>query len=125
MFNHMVEHIADFDPPIDQPPDPAFDAVLNALADPTRRAILARLAGGERRVTEIAEDFPVSLNAISKHVKKLEASGLVRRRRSGRDHFLSADPAPIERAADWFDRQRRLWNARLDRLEALLEEEAK
>jgi len=101
-----------------------FDATLMALADPTRRRILSSLAQGERRVTELAEPFDTSLNAISKHIKKLEAAGLVRRRRVGRDHFLSADPTPIHDAAAWFDAQRQFWNARLDRLEALLGEDA-
>ena len=98
----------------------ALDATLSALSDPTRRAILAQLGDGERRVTELAAPFEMSLNSVSKHIKKLEQAGLVRRRREGRDHFLSVDPAPINAAAGWFAEQRRFWNARLDRLEALL-----
>ncbi|MEO0982630.1 MAG: metalloregulator ArsR/SmtB family transcription factor [Pseudomonadota bacterium] len=97
-----------------------MDRTLSALADPTRRAILARLSTGERRVTELAVPFDMSLNAISKHIKTLERAGLVRRRRAGRTHFITADPAPIEAAAKWFDRQRQFWNTRLDRLESLL-----
>ncbi|MEM9015158.1 MAG: metalloregulator ArsR/SmtB family transcription factor [Pseudomonadota bacterium] len=105
------------------PDDIALDATLAALADPTRRAILAQLGEGEKRITEIAEPFDASLNAISKHIKKLEAAGLVRRRRAGRDHFLSVDPAPINKIAAWFEAQRAFWNSRLDRLEALMRKE--
>ena len=72
------------------------------------------------RVTEIAAPFDMSLNAVSKHVKTLERASLVRRRRVGREHFLSANPAAIEKTAQWFDAQRKFWNARLDRLEALM-----
>ena len=100
----------------------AFDATLTALADPTRRRILNALGQSEKRVTELAEPFDMSLNAISKHIKKLEAAGLLCRRRVGRDHFLSANPKPITDAAAWFDAQRQFWNTRLDRLEVLLEE---
>ena len=100
-----------------------LDPTLSALADPTRRAIIAAIGRGERRVTEIAEPFDMSLNAVSKHIKKLERAGLVRRRRDGRDHYLSVNPAPIEQAADWFDAQRQFWNSRLDRLEALIKAE--
>jgi len=104
--------------------EPVLDRALAALADPTRRAIMAQLGDGERRVTELAEPFDLSLNAVSKHIKKLERAGLVRRRRVGREHLLSADPAPIDAAAAWFDAQRTFWNARLDRLEALMKKEA-
>ena len=100
-----------------------MDAALGALADPTRRAIMAQLGDGERRVTELAAPFELSLNAVSKHIKKLEQAGLVRRRRVGRDHFLRADAAPIETAAAWFDAQRRFWNTRLDRLQSVMERE--
>lgn len=100
-----------------------LDLALSALADPTRRAIMAQLGRGEQRVTELAKPFDLSLNAVSKHIKKLESAGLVRRRRVGREHLLSADPAPIEAAAEWFEAQRRFWNARLDRLQSLLNEE--
>jgi DNA-binding transcriptional ArsR family regulator len=103
--------------------DRMLDGVLAALADPTRRAIMAALAGGERRVTDLAAPFDMSLNAVSKHVKTLERAGLVRRRRAGREHFVIANPAPIEKTAEWFDAQRQFWNARLDRLEALIREE--
>ena len=101
----------------------SLDETLMALADPTRRAILQRLTQGEARVTELAEPFPVSLNAVSKHIRMLERARLVRRRRVGREHFLSADPEPLDEAAAWIERQRTLWAARLDRLEELLREE--
>ncbi len=103
--------------------DHVIDAALSALADPTRRAILTTLSGGERRITDIAAPFNMSLNAVSKHVKTLERAGLIRRRRVGREHFLIANAATIEKTAAWFDAQRRFWNARLDKLEALMSEE--
>lgn len=100
-----------------------LDHTLSALADPTRRAILQRLSRGEARVTELAEPFDMSLNAVSKHIRMLERAKLVRRRRIGRDHFLSFDPKPLDAAVQWIDTQRALWNARLDVLENLLREE--
>ena len=103
--------------------DATLDAVMTALGDPTRRAIMTALGEGEKRVTDLAAPFDMSLNAVSKHVKTLERAGLVRRRREGREHFLSAEPAPLEKTAEWFDAQRRFWNARLDRLEMLIREE--
>ncbi len=99
-------------------PDPeALDRTLAALADPTRRAILARLMAGEARVTEVAAPLPMSLAAASKHVRVLERAGLVRRRRHGREHRLTFEPAPLEDALDWMDATRRFWEARLDALE--------
>lgn len=103
------------------PPD--LDLTLLALADPTRRAILQRLTRGETRVTELAEPFAISLNAVSKHIRMLERARLVRRRRAGREHFLSLDPAPLDEAAAWIDATRAFWNARLDALDAMLEAE--
>lgn len=100
-----------------------LDDVLTALADPTRRAIMTALGDGEQRVTDIAAPFNMSLNAVSKHVKTLERAGLVRRRREGREHLVIANPAAIEDTARWFDAQRAFWNARLDKLEALMKEE--
>jgi DNA-binding transcriptional ArsR family regulator len=99
-----------------------LDATLQALADPTRRAILARLAAGEARVTEVAKPFPISLNSVSKHIRVLERAELVRRRVAGRDHFLSLNPAPLDEAAAWISQQRRLWSWRLSRLEKILRE---
>ena len=101
----------------------AFDDVLVALADDTRRAILHRLSAGERRVTEVAEPFDISLNSVSKHIRILERAGLVKRRISGRDHFLSFDQRPLDEVAGWIERHRQLWNRRLDALEAALRAE--
>jgi DNA-binding transcriptional ArsR family regulator len=100
-----------------------LDQTLMALADPTRRAILAQLAEGEARVTEIADPLPMSLNGVSKHIRMLERAGLVRRRRAGREHFLSLDPRPLDEAAAWMEAQRALWGSRLDTLETLLRAE--
>ena len=100
-----------------------LDYTLSALADPTRRAILQRLARGEARVTELADPFNMSLNAVSKHIRMLERADLVRRRRVGRDHFLSFNPQPLESAVAWIAEQRAVWTARLDTLEALLRAE--
>jgi DNA-binding transcriptional ArsR family regulator len=100
-----------------------LDHTLSALADPTRRAILLRLSQGEARVTDLAQPFDMSLNAVSKHIRILERAKLVRRRKAGRDHFLSFDPKPLDAAAQWIETQRALWNARLDVLENLLREE--
>ena len=93
-----------------------------ALADPTRRAILGRLTEGEARVTELAAPFAISLNSVSKHIKVLERADLVRRRRAGRDHFLTLNPIPLEQAADWFESERALWTFRLRRLDDILKE---
>lgn len=95
---------------------PSLDHTLSALADPTRRAILERLSHGEARVTEIAAPFEMSLNAVSKHIRMLERADLVRRRRAGREHFLSVNAAPLDEAAAWIDAQRAFWNERLDAL---------
>jgi DNA-binding transcriptional ArsR family regulator len=100
-----------------------LDDTLAALADGTRRSILKRLAAGEARVTEVAAPFDISLNSVSKHIRILERAGLVRRRVAGRDHFLSLDPAPLDAAAAWMQREREAWNVRLDRLEAALRAE--
>ena len=101
-----------------------LDDTLVALADPTRRAILHRLAaGGEARVTELARPFAMSLNAVSKHIRMLERARLVRRRREGREHVLTLDPAPLDEAAQWIARQRAFWTSRLDTLESLLRAE--
>jgi DNA-binding transcriptional ArsR family regulator len=97
-----------------------LNAVFAALADPTRRAIIERLARGEARVTEVAEPFEMSLNAVSKHIKVLEDTGLVHRRVAGRDHFLSIDAHPLDEIERWIDTTREFWNSRLDAMEALL-----
>ena len=102
-----------------------LDRTLMALADPTRRAIFARLVNGEARVTEIAAPFDMSLNAVSKHIKILERADLVQRRREGREHFLACNPKPLKAAAAWIEQQRMAWAGRLDRLEELMAAEAR
>jgi DNA-binding transcriptional ArsR family regulator len=100
-----------------------LDETLAALADPTRRAILQRLCEGETRVTELARPFTISLNSVSKHIQLLERAHLVRRRRVGREHFLSFNPEPFNEATVWMESQRAAWSARLDTLDALLQGE--
>jgi DNA-binding transcriptional ArsR family regulator len=97
-----------------------LDAAFSAMADPTRRAILARLVQGDARVTEIAGDFPVSLNAVSKHIKMLERAELVRRTVQGRDHVLSLNAGAMADAAEWIDFYRQFWEDRLASLEAFV-----
>jgi DNA-binding transcriptional ArsR family regulator len=99
--------------------------VLSALSDPTRRAIIDRLAAGPARVTDIAEPFPVSLNAVSKHLKVLEHAGLVRRAQRGRDHILTFEGKPLRDVARWVHMYERLWNQRLNRLETFFAERGK
>ena len=89
---------------------------MMALADPTRRAIVKRLAHGETRVTDIARPFAMSLNAVSKHILILERARMVRRRRQGREHLLSLNPVPLGEAARWIEEYRRFWEQRFDRL---------
>lgn len=100
----------------------ALDNTMMALADPTRRAILQRLTDGEARVTELAAPFAISLNSVSKHIRVLERAKLVKRRRAGREHYLSLNPKPLDAAANWIEAQRNLWNRRLDALERALAE---
>jgi DNA-binding transcriptional ArsR family regulator len=100
-----------------------LDDTLIALADETRRSILKQLASGEARVTKLAEPFDISLNSVSKHIRLLERAGLVRRRVSGRDHYLSLDPKPFDELSQWMVRTREFWNSRLDVLEAALRAE--
>ncbi len=106
---------------VETPPD--LDHTLLALADPTRRAILQRLAEGEARVTDLARPFAISLNSVSKHIRVLEHARLVRRRRAGREHLLALNPEPLAEAAAWMEAQRAGWTARLDALDALLRAE--
>ena len=94
-----------------------MDRVLGAIADPTRRAILARLAQSNARVTELASAFPISLNSVSKHVRKLEDAGLVHREVRGRDHVLSLNAAPLSEAADWIAHYQRFWTDSLAALD--------
>jgi DNA-binding transcriptional ArsR family regulator len=100
-----------------------LDHVYGAIADRTRRAILRRLADGEARVTTIASPFPMTLHAVSKHIRILERAGLIRRQRRGREHVLSINPSALDDAAFWIERQRALWTQRVDALEALLRSE--
>jgi DNA-binding transcriptional ArsR family regulator len=97
-----------------------LDAAFSAMADPTRRAILARLALADARVTEIAGDFPMSLNAVSKHIKMLERAQLVRRTVQGRDHILSLNAGAMADAAEWIEYYRQFWEDRLASLEAFV-----
>lgn len=103
------------------PPD-RLSAAFAALADPTRRAILARLVTGECSVTTLAEPFDMSLPAVSKHLRVLERAGLVARRREAQWHHCRLEPAPLKDVAEWTERYRRLWEARLDRLDAYLQQ---
>src|SRR5438093_2402953 len=93
-----------------------------ALADPTRRAILARLAQGEASVTELAEPFAMSLPAISKHLKVLERAGLIARSREAQWRPCRLEAGPLKDAADWLEHYRRFWEQSFDRLEAYLPE---
>jgi DNA-binding transcriptional ArsR family regulator len=97
-----------------------LDRVFHALTDPTRRQMLRSLASRERTISELAEPFSMSLAAASKHVKTLEAAGLVRRTVQGRTHFCRLDPRPLAGAHEWLQFYERFWGARLDALEALL-----
>src|SRR5262245_55974925 len=100
-----------------------LDDTLIALADDTRRKILAQLASGEARVTEVAEPFAISLNSVSKHIRILERAGLVERRVAGRDHFLTLQRKPFDELTEWMLKTREFWNSRLDLLEAALRAE--
>jgi DNA-binding transcriptional ArsR family regulator len=91
-----------------------------ALADPTRRAILSRLAQGEATVNELAEPFEMSLQAVSKHVQVLERAGLITKGRAAQYRPCHLEPAPLEPAIDWLDEHRRVWEDRFDQLEAHL-----
>ncbi|WP_334141450.1 ArsR/SmtB family transcription factor [Rhabdothermincola sp.] len=95
-----------------------FDAVFAALSDPTRRAIVQRLAEGEATVLELAEPFPISLPAISRHLKILEQAGLISRRRDGQRRPCRLQPEPLVEIAAWAEHTRAAWEQRLDRLEA-------
>lgn len=106
MFNRMVEN--------------RLDATFHALADPTRRGMLASLALGEKSIGELAEPFAMSFAGASKHVKVLEDAGLIARRRLGRTHLISIEAKPLEEAERWLRQWERFWSSRLDRLEALV-----
>jgi DNA-binding transcriptional ArsR family regulator len=99
-----------------------LDRTFGALADPTRRAILARLAKGEASVTELAEPFEMSLPGVSKHLKVLERAGLVLRGRERQWRPARLRATPIKEVAEWTDRYRRFWDERYDRLDEYLDE---
>ena len=92
-----------------------------ALADPTRRRILAHLARGDRCVTDLARPHAMSLPAVSKHLRVLEKAGLIRRRRYGRIHQLKLEAKPMKQAAQWVEEYRKFWEGSLDRLTDYLE----
>ena len=99
-----------------------LSATFAALADPTRRAILARLALGETTVTKLAEPFDMSLPAVSKHLKVLEHAGLIARGREAQWRPCRIEPRALKGVDDWLERYRRLWEASLDRLDDYLHE---
>ena len=105
----MVEQLSD-----------RLDATFHALADPTRRGMLAALANSEQTVTDLAAPYTMSLAAASKHVKKLELAGLVTREIKGRQHICRLDAAALREAHAWTARYQRFWSERLDALEAAL-----
>jgi DNA-binding transcriptional ArsR family regulator len=106
MFNRMVEYSQE-----------ALNQVFGAVADPTRRAILQALSRKPATVTEIAQPFPVSLNAVSKHIMVLERAGLLRREIRGREHICTLETRPLRQATAWLDHYRKFWDLRLDALE--------
>jgi DNA-binding transcriptional ArsR family regulator len=112
MLNHMVQRS-----------QKSLDGVFGALSDPTRRAMLRRLAAGERTIGELAEPFRMSFAAASKHVRVLERAGLLRRKVEGRTHICRIAPAPLAAADDWLRYYEKFWRGQLRALEAVLEEE--
>ena len=102
---------------------PQLDSIFQALADPTRRGMLARLALGEKTVGELAEPFAMSFAGASKHVKVLEEAGLIRREVRGRTHICRLEPGPLASADQWLRHYERFWTGRLDALEQLLRED--
>jgi DNA-binding transcriptional ArsR family regulator len=103
------------------PTDP-LTTTFAALADPTRRAILARLVSGECSVTELAEPFDMSMPAVSKHLRVLERAGLIARGREAQWRPCRIEPGPLKDVADWAERYRHIWEGRLDRLDKYLQE---
>ena len=99
-----------------------LSTTFSALADPTRRAILARLISGEASVTELAEPFEMSLPAVSKHLKVLEHAGLITRGREAQWRPCRREAGPLKDAADWLEHYRRFWERSFDRLEDYLRE---
>jgi DNA-binding transcriptional ArsR family regulator len=103
-------------------PASRLDTTFAALADPTRRAILARLASGEASVLELAEPFAMSQPAISKHLKVLERAGLISRGRDGQRRPCRIEAQPLEEATGWLEEYRKFWEGRFQRLDVLLDE---
>lgn len=110
IFNHMVKYST-----------ATLNQTFAALADPTRRRILAHLARGDKRVTHLARPHAMSLPAVSKHLRVLEKAGLLRRRRYGRVHEMQLDAKPLKQAAQWVEEYRKFWEGSLDRLADYLE----
>jgi DNA-binding transcriptional ArsR family regulator len=102
-------------------PSDQLSNTFAALADPTRRAILARLLSGERSVTELAEPFNMSMPAVSKHLRVLERAGLIARRRDAQWRRCRIDAGPLKDVASWTERYRHIWEERLDRLDQYLQ----
>jgi DNA-binding transcriptional ArsR family regulator len=98
-----------------------LDMTFQALSDPTRRGMLASLALGDKSIGELAEPFAMSFAGASKHVRVLEGAGLIARRKVGRTHVISIEAKPLEEAERWLRQWEKFWNARLDRLQALVE----
>lgn len=109
MFNHMVEHR-----------DEHLNRIFQALADPTRRAVLRRLSSEPATVTELAAPYDMSLAAVSKHLRTLERAGLIEREVRGREHRLRLKPDQLEDAWDWIAFYQRFWNERLDALDEVV-----
>src|SRR5678815_5066947 len=103
-------------------PADSLSTTFAALADPTRRAILARLATGECSVTELAEPFEMSMPAVSKHLRVLERAGLIARGREAQWRPCRIEAAPLKEVAEWTERYRAVWEQRFDRLDAYLQE---
>ena len=104
---------------------PSLNRTFAALADPTRRRILADLARGQQCVTRLARPYAMSLPAISKHLRVLEKAGLLRRRRYGRVHEMQLEAKPLKAAAQWVEEYRKFWEGSFDRLAAYLEKATK
>ena len=101
----------------------SLDRTLVALADPTRREILRRLAGGEARITDLAAPFPISFNTVSKHIKVLERAALVARRKTGREYILTFRPKPLVEVERWIEKQKAFWSASLAAIDDMLRKE--
>lgn len=114
IFNLMVEHND----------EQQLSDILKATSDATRRGLLTTLVQeGPTRVTDLANHYEMSLNAVSKHIKVLESAGLVSRRTVGRNHLIEANLDPIQRIDDWFQSLRSIWDLRLEKLDQMLTED--